>query len=111
MLRGDRKGPFQLVAWCAGIGWMMFIVVLILIHYARPEVDYGILRYFDVQTRDHWLFEPRNCALILLGLCSLCCVCGIIRARKINKMMHLASLSLVALAFLSVSFTLAIVSG
>ncbi|QFU04985.1 hypothetical protein FIU82_08145 [Pseudoalteromonas sp. THAF3] len=110
MLRGDKPGPFRLVAWCAGVGWVLFVGVLVLIHYARPDVDYGILRYFDVPIREHWLLKPKNSALIMLMLCGLCCVCGIIRARNINKMMHLAALSLIALAFLCVSFTLAILS-
>lgn len=111
MLRGDRAGPFILVGWCAALGWSLFVLVLIMIHYGRPEQDFGLWRYLGVQTRDFWLLSAKNSALMLLGLCSLCAVCGIIRARKINKMMHLAPLSLIALVFLCISFTLALVSS
>ncbi|WP_375057900.1 hypothetical protein [Zobellella sp. DQSA1] len=39
-------------------GWALYILLLILFHYGRPEQEFGYLRYLEVEVRTHWLSLP-----------------------------------------------------
>ncbi|WMC11883.1 hypothetical protein PU634_05820 [Oceanimonas pelagia] len=48
-------------AWLAALtggGWTLYILLLILFHYGRPEQHYGYLRYLEVEVRTGWLTLP-----------------------------------------------------
>ncbi|CAG9296262.1 hypothetical protein [Celerinatantimonas diazotrophica] len=52
-----RKGPdrFQrLLGALSVLCWVLFLVALIVFHYARPQVNYGYLDYKGIATRQHW---------------------------------------------------------
>ncbi|MFT5756509.1 MAG: small-conductance mechanosensitive channel [Alteromonadaceae bacterium] len=53
-----RKEPDKWVyiarAFAIG-GWIFFIFALVLSHYAAPEKDYGMLRYYNIEVRKNWL--------------------------------------------------------
>lgn len=51
--------------------WGVFILSLILFHYARPEMEFGIMRYFAIEARDYWLAKPKNMVTVLLLLSTL----------------------------------------
>lgn len=53
------------------IAWLVSIFMLLAFHFARPELDYGILRYFDIETRDYWLWPATSWFVLLYGLCLL----------------------------------------
>lgn len=36
-------------------GWGLYIILLVLFHYGRPEQDFGYLRYQDIAVRAEWL--------------------------------------------------------
>ncbi|GGB45661.1 hypothetical protein GCM10011502_18720 [Oceanisphaera marina] len=36
-------------------GWGLYIILLVLFHYGRPEQDFGYLRYQDIAVRTEWL--------------------------------------------------------
>lgn len=36
-------------------GWSLYIILLVLFHYGRPEQDFGYLRYQDIAVRSEWL--------------------------------------------------------
>ncbi|MBO1518606.1 hypothetical protein [Oceanisphaera pacifica] len=36
-------------------GWALYIVLLLVFHYGRPEQDFGYLRYQDISVRAQWL--------------------------------------------------------
>lgn len=48
--------------------WFFFILALIMFHYARPDFEYGFIRYFGMEYRDHWLVTPRNLLILFLIL-------------------------------------------
>ncbi|MGP7734135.1 hypothetical protein [Oceanimonas smirnovii] len=52
----DRLGAL-LAALTAG-GWTLYILLLVLFHYARPEQQYGYMRYLEVEVRTGWLTLP-----------------------------------------------------
>lgn len=39
----------------AVIAWSLFIVALIVSHYAAPETDFGLVRYHDLEVRKFWI--------------------------------------------------------
>lgn len=49
--------------------WIVFLIALIVFHYARPQIDYGFLKYKDVVVREHWDAEYLPWYLMLLWGC------------------------------------------
>ncbi|MGO1247564.1 MAG: hypothetical protein ACTHY5_08895 [Oceanisphaera sp.] len=43
-----------LIAMTVG-GWVLYILLLVLFHYGRPEQEFGYLRYQDISVRAQWL--------------------------------------------------------
>ncbi len=39
-------------------GWALYILLLVLFHYGRPEPDFGYLRYLGIPVRTEWLTLP-----------------------------------------------------
>ncbi|WP_213997416.1 hypothetical protein [Arsukibacterium sp.] len=55
-----REGPDLLCRafkYLAVIAWLLFFAALIVSHYARPEMDSGLVRYLGLDIRDYW--RPR----------------------------------------------------
>ncbi|WNO61138.1 hypothetical protein [Rheinheimera sp. MMS21-TC3] len=52
-----RTGPdlvCRLFAWLAIVGWLLFLVCLVITHYASPEMDSGLVRYWHIDIRTYW---------------------------------------------------------
>ena len=52
-----RSGPDLLCrafAWLAIIAWLLFVLALVMAHYARPEMDTGLVRYWGIEIRSDW---------------------------------------------------------
>jgi len=52
-----RDGPDLLCrafSWLAILGWLLFIAGLILAHFARPDMDTGLVRYWGLEIRSDW---------------------------------------------------------
>lgn len=52
-----RTGPdlvCRLFAWLAIAGWLLFLLSLIITHYASPEMDSGLVRYWHIDIRTYW---------------------------------------------------------
>jgi hypothetical protein len=60
----------KLVGWASISGWLIFIAILVLVQYARPEMNSGLVRYYNITIRTEWL--PQLSDLIFLLLC-ICC--------------------------------------
>ncbi|HAW91711.1 MULTISPECIES: hypothetical protein [unclassified Arsukibacterium] len=55
-----REGPDLLrraFKYVAIIAWLLFFAALVVSHYARPEMDSGLVRYLGLDIRDYW--RPR----------------------------------------------------
>ncbi len=63
------------------LSWVLFLVSLILFHYARPELEYGIIRYFDIPVRDYWLMKPKNLVSLML-IVSTCLSCSVLFLKR-----------------------------
>ncbi|MFC7001727.1 hypothetical protein ACFQMB_09550 [Pseudobowmanella zhangzhouensis] len=50
-------------------GWIMFIIASIIFHFARPELQTGVQRFWGIETRAEW-----NATLLpyLQGLLAIC---------------------------------------
>jgi hypothetical protein len=54
-----RKGHdfwFFALKLMALMGWAVFIIALVISHYAVPEQNYGLVRYHNIPIRDFWAY-------------------------------------------------------
>lgn len=68
-----RSGPDWLQKSMLFLGifcWLLFLLALLLFHYARPEVDFGYLRYLHLDVRSHWREELKELLVYVLSACS-----------------------------------------
>ncbi|SEH97253.1 hypothetical protein SAMN05660691_02508 [Rheinheimera pacifica] len=52
-----RQGPDILCrafGWLAVLGWILFIAGMVVAHYASPELDTGLVRYWGIEIRSDW---------------------------------------------------------
>ena len=51
--------------------WIIFLIALIIFHYARPEFEYVYYKFFSesVSVRTHWLVELKSWLLLTLYFC------------------------------------------
>jgi len=64
-----RQGPDMVCrafSWLAIIGWLVFFVCLVVAHYARPDMDTGLVRYWDIEIRADWQPQLTRYLRILL---------------------------------------------
>lgn len=56
----DTRVHFNKLQWLSLICWMIFIIGLIIFHYARPSIDYGYMNYKGIapDSRWHQLYVP-----------------------------------------------------
>lgn len=67
------------------IAWFFFLLALIMFHYARPELEYGIVRYFGLPYREHWLMTPRNLLILFLMLTGIMSSISIIMRQRYSR--------------------------
>ncbi|QOL24843.1 hypothetical protein LP316_11040 [Thalassotalea sp. LPB0316] len=53
------------------IAWLLFIVALIVSHFAAPETDFGIVRYHDLEVRKFWIKPLTNYLYVILWCAAL----------------------------------------
>ena len=57
--RKERRNAADLWTYAlrvlAILGWSLFVCAIIVSYYAAPDVDYGILRYHNIEIRKLWL--------------------------------------------------------
>lgn len=72
--RNDRRKGDDLLQrsflWLSLISWGLFLVYVLAYHYARPEVEYGLLRYWDIDIRSGW--DLKTLPIFLYAIWSCC---------------------------------------
>ncbi len=68
------------------LGWCLFVIAMLVFHYARPEIAPGFFDYRNVDSRDFWDAPMTMLLLILLGCCFvLSAVALMIRAKRARR--------------------------
>lgn len=67
------------------LSWSLFIIALIVSHYARPELEYGIVRFLGGEFRSEWLQTPKHILQILLLVCAVLSNINIILRQRRNR--------------------------
>ena len=68
------------------LGWCLFVIAMLVFHYARPEISPGFFDYKNVNSRDFWDAPMTLILLLLLGGCFLLSVAAlIIRAKRARR--------------------------
>ena len=91
-----RSGPDLLCrafAWLAIIAWLLFVLALVVAHYARPEMDTGLVRYWGIEVRTDW--RPKLTLYLQCMLWATAALSGVslllnyLRSRRRNDHLHL----------------------
>jgi magnesium-transporting ATPase (P-type) len=84
-----RKGPdFWVISArvIAILSWCVFIIALVLSHFAAPEQTYGIVRYHNIPVRDFWNKPLTDYLYLLLWFSAImsfiCLVINQFRSRR-----------------------------
>jgi hypothetical protein len=92
----------------ATIGWVLFIFALIISSYAAPEINYGVLRYHNIEIRKFWLTPLTGYLYIILWLSALstfiCLVIDRYRSRRKSDGSYFNTLLLLIITVVWVSF-------
>jgi hypothetical protein len=100
-----RKGPdflVRLIGWSKLMAWVMAMCILILVSYAKPELETFFDRMFDIHVRKSWDYELTKKAIYMAILLFFVCSCALLvnstrRRRKEDRY----SISLVLLGIIS----------
>jgi len=90
------------------LGWSLFVCAIIVSYYAAPDVDYGILRYHNIEIRKIWLTPLTGYLYIILLLSALssyfCLIINNYRSRRKNDGKYFNILLLLVITIAWVSF-------
>ncbi|GAA5213174.1 hypothetical protein ACFSJ3_00345 [Corallincola platygyrae] len=101
-----RKGPdiwARMVGWLSLAGWLTFIAVLVMVQYARPEMNTGLVRYHGIEVREEWL--PRLSDMIFISLwfcCGLSLFSMMFNRKRMRRKTDTNLFNLILLGLLSV---------
>lgn len=73
--KNRRKGPdwiLHSLSILSVTGWVTFVIALGITHFAKPEFNSGLVRYWGIKIRDYWHPELTPQLMYLLWWC-----CGI----------------------------------
>lgn len=108
--RRSEKSPYLgLMIGINIIAWFAFLLMMILLHYARPELITGFQQLLELEHRDYWL---RDLTHFIIGLQIFCLLCGAVLlwlkhqlARRRGDSVWLNVFFLLALSALSLMWT------
>ncbi|MBO9490553.1 hypothetical protein J7384_09270 [Endozoicomonas sp. G2_1] len=113
MANERRKAPdiwIYVSRFLAIFGWCLFIVAMVISHYAAPEENYGLLRYHNIEVRDTWLMPLTNQLYVVLWLSALssyfCIVLDKFRARRKSDNKHFTAVLLLIITIAWVTYIL-----
>jgi hypothetical protein len=68
------------------LGWSSLVVVLVLFHFARPELISGVQEYWGIKGRDAWVPEYVSAMRVILQIClSVSLISIVMRARRSRR--------------------------
>jgi len=72
-IRADRRRKADFLQrsffWLALICWGLFLLAILAFNYARPEIEYGLLRYLGIEIRSSWIAQIQEIFLFALWSC------------------------------------------
>lgn len=76
----------------AVVSWLLFIIAMIISHFAAPDDDFGYLRYQQIEIRTDWLFPLTHYLVFTLCFSAFCSLVYLVliqfRARRSNDHKH-----------------------
>lgn len=105
-----RKGPDWVslsLSWYAVTAWLLFIVCLVIVHFARPEYNTGLVRYWGIEVRNSWHPQLTEWLLYLLFACSVFSLLSVIvNKMRMRRKTDFLRVNLLLLFLMSLSFLL-----
>jgi len=83
------------------VGWLLFIVALVVSFYAAPEIEYGIVRFHGLEVRKIWQPQLTNYLYATLWFSAFVSLAAVLinrfRARRMHDINHNFNLILLLL--------------
>ncbi|GAB3035816.1 hypothetical protein [Bowmanella dokdonensis] len=96
------------------LAWLLFVVAMLVFHYARPELETGFMQVLGVESREQWAMPLTGYLLILLLFCFCLSLAALFlrqkRARRIQDGPWLNLMILTCLSAGSLFWLLGVVS-
>jgi hypothetical protein len=67
------------------LAWISMVVVLVLFHYARPELITGLQEYWGIEGDTSWSEEHLSAMTIMLQVCVVLSLISIVMRAKRNR--------------------------
>lgn len=103
-----RKGPdwrIRLLQAVAILAWLSFIAGLMLFHLARPEMNSGIVRYYEIEIRQFWDPAYTGPLLYFVWISCVLSLVSLVANRKLSRRIYDARrYNLILLTVITVSF-------
>ncbi len=96
----------RLLRWLSICGWLLMAAALGLFHEARPELNFGLLRYHGIEVRGYWRADMTHWLLLVLWVnCALSALAILVngvrmRRKEDNRYYNLLLLGAVSLVFI-----------
>lgn len=108
-----RQGPDlvrRLFGGLAILAWLVFIAAIVVVHYARPELDTGLIRYWELDIRQEW--HPKLTAwlhYLLWGTALLSAISLVLNRLRARRKEDRLQFNLVLLLLTSIALVLYLV--
>ena len=97
-----RERFYRLLVIFNILAWLLFVVAMLVFHYARPELETGFMQMLGVDSRDDWSVPLTGYLLILLLICfCLSLAALVIRQKRARRLQDGPWLNLMILTCLS----------
>lgn len=83
-----RDSFFRFVVGLNVLAWGVFVISMILFHYARPELISGVQEYWGMEGRDNWSETLSFYLIALLTLCFVLALAVLLMRRKRSRRKH-----------------------
>ena len=67
--RQEHSKSFKFMLVLNLIGWFLFLLMMLVLHFARPELATGFQKMLGLEAREYWLRDLSYFLLILQSLC------------------------------------------
>lgn len=103
---------YQIVIGLNVVAWVIFVICLIIFHYARPELVSGVQDYWGVSGREDWSYTLSFYLIVLLFICTFMNLCVMVMRRYRTRRKHdYFGINVVILLAISVTVLVWIISS
>lgn len=99
-----KDALYRVVVGLNILAWVVLIMAIILLHYARPDFITGVQNYWGIEGRETWSRELVNELLTLLQICLLVTIVTLVlRSRRNRRKTDRFGINIIILLVISIT--------